>query len=556
MRPLALVLSGGVSLGAFQAGALDELLFLLGEVDRRARREGREELRVVPDILTGASAGAMTGALVARALLHHPALRASLHRAWVEEAHLPVFLRDPPDNAVLNPGGLRELARRFIRPRAAEVVEPPPFAPEVLHLAFTLANLTGEDWLLPVRHPPGSDFRVTFFSDVRRFRLPREAGLDPASGVRTAQALEEARERWAEVAETALASGHFPLVFPPVRLPPRENRDPRAAAEPPQEGFAYVDGGLFNNEPLRPAIEGARRVDGGEVDPRRIFLLVDAHLPRSSHEPELGPETPLDVQASRLAKAIRGGASATDWLRTLRTNREIAWRDRAVELVGAVLPDADDPRLGEVAARLGEAAEEVVEEKRRVLGEEVYGEGYLADALARTRERHLPTLEESVGPVEGQRAEVAALAIFLLNEAAGLDRRSSLEVDIIHARPDETAGHRLHGFAGLFRRDWRESDYRLGRRKTRERLPAILGVEELGPFPAESHRERELYEPFLDPSEVTLGKAPREVRSEVRDLLAERAVELLEDGGVAEGFVRRFFVRRAVRRRLDRMLEL
>lgn len=557
MRRLALVLSGGVSLGTFQAGVVDELLFLLGEVDRRAGELGREDLRVVPDVVTGASAGAMTGALAARAILQHDERRANLHRAWVEEASLPRFLARPPRNALLDPEALRDMADRFLGVRPGEPVAPPPFAPDALHAAFTLANLTGEDWVLPVRHPGADDVLATFFSHVRRFRLPREEA-DGAEGRRPRGGLESARRRWRELAETALASGHFPLAFPPVRLD--GEGDPRAASAAPEDGYTFVDGGLFNNAPLRPAIELARRLDGGEVDPERVFLLVDPHLSRSARDAELGPDTPLNAQATRIVEAIRGESSALDWLRTLRTNRELEWRDRAVELVAGMLPEEGDPRLAEQVARLREVAGEVVEEKRRIHGEAAYGPGYLEEALERTRLRHLPRLGarlgDAGGAVDGDRAEAATLAIFLLNAVGGLDRKTSIQADVIHARPEETAGDRLRGFAGFFCRDWRESDYRLGRRKARARLPRILGVEDLGPFPAEAHPHRELYEPFLDPETVTVEAAPPGMRREVRDLLAERAVELLAGVGLADGRIRRFLARRAARRKIGRLLKV
>lgn len=553
MRRLALVLSGGVSLGTFQAGVVDELLFLLGEVDRRARETGRLDLRVVPDVVTGASAGAMTGALTARAILQHDDYRAHLHQAWVEEAALPRFLVRPPPNGVLDPGALRELGRGFLGVEAGEPVDPPSYAPDALHLAFSLANLTGEDWVLPVRNSGADDVVATFFSQVRHFRMPRERAGNP-DGARAEADLLEARRRWAALTETALASGHFPLAFPPVRVD--WEGDPGAATDPPDGGFASVDGGLFNNAPLRPAIERARRLDGGEVAPDRIFLLVDPNLARSRHEPDLGPGASLPEQAARLVEAIRGESSAMDWLRTLRMNRELAWRDRAAEVVADLLPDEGSPELDERASRLRSLALEVVEEKRRLHGDAGYGPEYLDRALEETRRRHLFRLRKGGRPLEGSRGEAVALSIFLLNAVSGLGGRDAIQADVVHAEPGETAGDRLRGFAGFFCRDWRESDYRLGRRKARARLPRILGVEDLGPFPAEGHPERELYEPFLDLETVRLEAAPEAMRREVRDLLVERTVDVLADVGLADGRIRRFLARRAARRRIGRFLEL
>ena len=68
MPNIALVLSGAVSLGSWEAGVLDELL---GQLDRLNRdRETQDHFKI--DVITGASAGALTAAMVGRAVMLDP----------------------------------------------------------------------------------------------------------------------------------------------------------------------------------------------------------------------------------------------------------------------------------------------------------------------------------------------------------------------------------------------------------------------------------------------------------------------------------------------------
>lgn len=118
----------------------------------------------------------------------------------------------------------------------------------------------------------------------------------------------KARESWAEIAATAIASGAFPGAFDPVVLRrfaweygweesrergqvekakdvnknsawPKLFQDRQLTEHP----FAYIDGGVFNNEPLREAYRMASfldcRADAGTF--QRCVLFVD---------PSVGPE--------------------------------------------------------------------------------------------------------------------------------------------------------------------------------------------------------------------------------------------------------------------------
>src|SRR5690606_23657843 len=97
------------------------------------------------------------------------------------------------------------------------------------------------------------------------------------------------RRTWAKLAATALASGAFPFAFSPVVLKrrvyefgplwPKALRDAKIDEYP----FTYVDGGMFNNEPIREAFRLAAFIDaldpGDHFDRRILFVDPNVRLP-------------------------------------------------------------------------------------------------------------------------------------------------------------------------------------------------------------------------------------------------------------------------------------
>ena len=101
---------------------------------------------------------------------------------------------------------------------------------------------------------------------------------------------------WARMASTAIACGCFPLAFEPVVLPRKEFEYPPNVWEgmfedalhlgdiglPKEFPFTYMDGGVFNNEPIREAYRMAAFIDSaalatdeGNTESDRLILFVD-----------------------------------------------------------------------------------------------------------------------------------------------------------------------------------------------------------------------------------------------------------------------------------------
>ncbi|MFQ5576136.1 MAG: patatin-like phospholipase family protein [Anaerolineae bacterium] len=204
-RPVAFALSGGANLGAIQVG----MLKALAEVGLR------------PDIVVGASVGAINGAVIADRGLDEGARR--LEQIWHNLSRGHIF-----------PGNLLSQLRRLVTTRIS------------LFRQDELAGLICRTLSVP---------------QIEQFRLPFGAlatelltdhGVLFTAG-RTRPAL--------------LASSAIPGVYPPVKI----------------DGKLYVDGGLTAHVPLRPAVDmGAASIvvlDAGgnchrQTPPRRMSNLV------------------------------------------------------------------------------------------------------------------------------------------------------------------------------------------------------------------------------------------------------------------------------------------
>jgi predicted acylesterase/phospholipase RssA len=539
MPRLALILSGAGSLGSFEAGVLTELLWTLEHQWRRTEPARRWTL----DIITGASAGAMTAALVARAVMADAQASRALHSAWVEEIDIRELLREPPATALLSKEPIRAIATRHLSapsPNAA----PAAYAPDRLRLRFTLANMNGVDWRYPLARLGDEAFVATFFADGVRFDVDRHNVRDPAF--------------WERIRVAAIASGNFPLAFVPELLT-REERDFRHHALAAFPGtFTYCDGGLFDNEPVGDAIDLALEQDGGTIAPDRAFVLVDANLNRSRHAATFTEREPLLANATRLGAMVRGEATVLDWLKSQRVNNEVEWRDRVLVDLVAMVRDNRLDDAGAFSASLHRTAADIVATKRAIFPDR-YPASYLDNALERTRRAHSHRLT-GLTPLQ---QDILVRLIFLLNSVAGLDKKQVLQIGIIYTEPKLTAGDTLGAFGGFFHRDWREHDYRLGRRAARARLASLLSLDNPPPPEPGFEHEYEIPKEWEGFKDATLRDADTAPRIALRDMLVARARKFVDDQAIGPRWLRwltrpaaKAAVAGAVKAKLDRVLGL
>lgn len=384
---LAFAMGGGVSLGTFSGASLSEAVKLAvlhaGHLaDENDPRSWTPYDRVVIDVFSGASAGALSLAVMLRSLLYATAeqrsratdrlkadpvvgdfaalpaakrddliaaqvLQDSQVDIWRDEIHLQGLLGNGPADGAASPlrrdlthipaifdrREIERIARKYLSfpdearigggaGRPAKVIDFSGrrlLGDRVLY-ACTISNLTA----IPADATgeflrKGKEIGLRALADGAISNVHRELRLfdltfrkrgaaelqdeerSPTRWCRYHDAPETAgrigdlglTKTWSKIAATAIASGSFPFAFEPVVLL-RKNWEfgpswPRTLADAGigEYPFSYVDGGTFNNEPIREAFRMSAFMDATDdpaaFDRRVVYVdpFVDAKEPTS-----------------------------------------------------------------------------------------------------------------------------------------------------------------------------------------------------------------------------------------------------------------------------------
>jgi hypothetical protein len=432
---LTLVLSGGASLGAFEAGALAAVLVAV----QHLQQEGRGP--VVVDGVGGASAGALVALFGAHALLEGFDPADFLHQAWVERVSLDL-LRRRPGQGLLALDRLREDIGEFLGSdgydeRVAEGQD----APVGLHVAITcLQGLTYR-----VRSLDGAErFTATTYSDWGRFVL------EPGGGAR--QLFEP---RGTSPLDFVLASAAHPGAFTPALLDRREHVElyrRHGIGNFPESGHIwYTDGGLMQNQPLGYVLAAARAAEEsggpGHEGSRRAAIVID---PRS--EDPSGASAWTDPERTpRWLDGLRRGleivpaqAVYDDAVRIEKTNSRLRWLEDLVDRLA--------PRLDDEAVEVLRAFIQGVDRDRSELPREDETSDGTANSAGEPERRKL--LHGAVARVAGlhgkEPVDVSVISPLQLAEDGDADVRTLL------------AGEFMADFGGFLDRDVRRSDFLLG----------------------------------------------------------------------------------------------
>jgi predicted acylesterase/phospholipase RssA len=268
VKKVALVLSGGVSLGSYIAGALDELL--------TAFAAAPDQYQI--DIITGASAGATSAALIAHGLLYRGG-QTELRPAWVDKVDITDLLApDIPRGeplSLLNSRRIREVARESLAWDSAAPLRRAPFCASRLTVGMTLTNMTALPYASHVAQPSAHGPEL--------YVQPRNAEQETFVLTTTHDPLHPV---WDRLATVARASAAIPLVFPLVQLE-RQAEDPAQYPQPPgfagKRRFWYCDGGAFNNLPVDLAWHYMCAAAGTDQEERvlqdRVVVVVNPWRP-------------------------------------------------------------------------------------------------------------------------------------------------------------------------------------------------------------------------------------------------------------------------------------
>ncbi|HEY0944993.1 MAG TPA: patatin-like phospholipase family protein [Opitutaceae bacterium] len=530
-KRLAITISGAVSLGSYEAGVLYEVLKAIGEHNQHPDTLGKPAERIEIDVLTGASAGGMTAAIAAQVLLGGADRLASandnaFYRPWVKEVDLAGLLegspeKDPPKLSILASSFVEEIARRHL---ADTVSGPrhPAVAAGGVRLGLAMSNVNGIDYSCPTHGANGtSEFTYTRFQDEFIWTI---AQPDQAP--------------WPAVRNAALACGAFPFAFRARGLSRNAADYPRAAPGNFPAGprpLTYLDGGIFQNEPLGLAKNLVDQIDvPGDTDTRFYLFVAPGQKTGAASTSQQTHADGLTMLAAAggLTKAIFWQARFQDWVQAQKINARIELLNRRAAALAEMLL-ANPPLVEQMRLPL-----------KLLLTPFYAGTTPTAAAVAETRpwasdverlQALFATLPDPAGNATDYAARLGAeatevwlLAILLLEKSAGLEDKDEMRIYTITSQDEELGGDPLFAFAGFIDQSVREHDYTIGRTKARAWLKSGDG----GLFPIRATFTETV--PPVDPAfgDWKIGQFNEDKRERLRDRVRERLDLAMKDAGL------------------------
>lgn len=547
MTKIALVLGGGVSLGAYTGGAVSEIL---RAITNNNLQSGGTQTRI--HVITGTSAGALNAAMAARCLAVNRELLPWIRSAWVDAADAAHLLNPKRANrsALLDDSALDELTRAMITAEPAAEDSYSPAAGDPLRVGVTLANLKGVRYDIPYGFLNLSDrsFGTRFHDDSLIVELTRNARAgDPI---------------WETLRQGALASSAFPFAFP-IRSLTRSAADYPGATLPESDDeltMWYADGGLFDTAPLGLAKRMVERNTDFRSDDWR-YILVEPTLRSSPGDGATSiadaPRATLDLAAD-LTRAVLGQAAARDWVRANKVNARLEILSALVERLPELNDRLQDPEEVGLGRRIGELAERVSEMQVALDPDLVACAGGNEDAADAYLDEHLRRIE-SDDRYAGALAEAdsrpgrsrLAKLIFLLESAGGVCGKDILKLYLVApTRSGELSGDFLGNFGGFLNREWRANDFRAGRRDARRLLEeSLFDIVSYDPSGDEDYQVND-----IEPTWESIPMSARRHLNSAIEAEVDQTLSKLRPGGLAGAFkwawkpaLKRWIVERAMR---------
>ena len=442
---IGLTISGAVSLGSFEGGALSALLVGIQALQARA---GDAAPPILVDAIGAASAGSITAVATARVLTGGLDPVWVMQQAWVVQDSLQALLKKADEDAPLSMAGLRDMAVGILNgpPNAAAIQRSDGVT---IHLALTCLR--------------GLDYQIGRIAEAAHGRPPTEAStyldwgrFDFKPGAPLEDFVEPPDK---SPVDTALASGANEFGFPPKRL--RRDVADYTGQElvnfPAFHGDGYLwytDGGTVDNEPLGRTLSVTNSIDlnpgDADAEDRRLHLLIHP-FPGSPPPPESHAWANGNNQPTWLRTLLRAGTIIreqnlyTDLRHAEKVNSRIVWRNKLESALAELIPAGDETRWNA-------ALEGVISEIEQDL-----------DSLPR-HGRELPPNWKKGGPADKLR--------LALDRVADLGGRNLIGIEVVSpylAKGTEglsldqiLAGEFLESFGGFFHEGLRRSDFALG----------------------------------------------------------------------------------------------
>lgn len=476
-KRLAITIAGAVSLGAYEAGVLYEVLTAI-----KQHNEALPGDQICIDVLTGASAGGMTAIILGQKLLYcgsefKNAYDNPLYNTWVKAISLAGLQNTQTDEPALHSLFSSDLiekisadvvmARYKTNPPSPSAVRHLAAAP-VIRLGVALTNLDGIDYGYEVK-PEGEFIYINYGDQMTRM----------AEG-----AASDNEDFWKPLSEAAVACGAFPFAFRAKDL--MRNRSeysvPNLLPWPDNpQLFTYSDGGILQNQPLGIAKNLVDLIDPHENQNERYYLFVSPNAKDAKANDNFHEQNAEYVQMiRRLITVALGQSGFHDWITAEDVNKRIGLLDQRAEGLKRALKNGN----------MDVNALALTAESLLVLffpdGSHMPPGATQPETLERARQRIAAQYSSEMTDLGSNTSEAIAFrdAVLAFESAAELGARDHMEIYGVTASDSQLAGAGLCSFLGFFDQRFRDHDYDVGRQHARDFLqnPALERPGAIGPI--------------------------------------------------------------------------
>lgn len=577
-QKLAIAISGAVSLGSYEAGVIYEIVEAIAQ--HNSHPDTLDEQRIEIDVITGASAGAMTACILTQKLMFEAeALRQphanALYGPWVEDVDIMDLLKlrlpkDDPNFSILSSERIAEIGATYLLQRYATGQPTPrqrhPAAAASIRLGLAMSNLNGVDYAIDMTDFPDLNHSSQDNSSQRLPRFTYTQHRDFFTDEITNSDADDHFNRWQQLEKIARSSGAFPFAFRPLQVD-RLGSDPSYSGSTlisQLHSFVYTDGGVFENEPLGLAKDLVDQIDQQHLDHHnRFYLYVAPGAKRSNGNPNIDESNANYLNAgAALAGAIFTQARFQNWITTSQINQKIRQFERQAKELSDVLI-----RSPQLSTSFSHVADHLL----AVLYDQGMPEQQAQIQVDRDRLRQQFTEEYErivyathTESIAGEAVATSWLRLVqALEKAQNLGSKDVMTVYAITSEDGELAGEQLFAFGSFLDQSFREFDYSIGRRKAIHFLTKLQALNQYGKSEGQLYLTNfvpghNLKSFGQDLGNVKLNRVPEATRSAVKSHILDRAQHIVDK------LEPRFWVRWLLKfslwiflsKQLDRLLEL
>lgn len=471
-KKLSITIAGAVSLGSYESGVAFEILDAVAQHNTWADQQDPPAERIEIDVLTGASAGGMTVAMIAQRLLFDgPSMsdpyNNPLYNAWVKDIDISKLLdrqkEELATHSIFSSDCVIDISRKYLG--APYPVKPHPALPSdgVLRLGLAISNLNGVDYERSTES--GSTFTYTDHQDQLLRRLDTTSNMDLAI--------------WETIRSTAVACGAFPFAFRVQDLdrPITDYPYPDLATElwdgEASRFFTYTDGGVFQNQPLGMAKNLVEETpDGRTTALQRGYCFVSPQ-PKTSEEIRYTTDANADPSEAfgsangtyravlqRIIFSIVGQAGFQDWITAEEVNEKIRFLNQRADELKTLFTDKTL-----LASQTAPVSDVLLAQFPATKDP-----GDLERAREQLRKQFASDYAALAANTDAATAAAWLDSVLVLELAANLHEKEEMLIYQFVAKSGTLAGEGLQSFEGFFDQRYRQHDYDCGRQNAQDIL--------------------------------------------------------------------------------------